>query len=160
MKVTEAHLQAVLMRWLMVKKHHVGIIPNSNQFFFWEADLISITASGLVHEFEIKLNIYDYKADAQKRKHNWIGDASHTPAYFWYVTYDFEIEPPPKAGWILISRLGDQWPLEVKVPAPRLNSWKIDEYRQRQMTRILSWHLCRSYVKLYLKCGEDVNASF
>ena len=152
-RVTEAHIQAVLMKWVMVEKNHNCFIPNSNEFFFWEADLISVTKSGLVHEFEVKLNIYDFRADAKKQKHAWIGQDYNSPAYFWYVTYDFEIEPPEKSGWILITQDDSPfgWKLEVKKEAPRLNNWKPDQRRTEQIARLLSWRLFHINQLHYLK---------
>ena len=155
-KVTEGHIQAVLMRWLLNEKHHNYFIPNSNQFFTWEADLISVTRAGLIHEFEIKLNTYDYKADAKKLKHNMIGYVRYAPAYFWYVAYDFEIDPPENAGWIFVTQIDSHngnngWKLEVKREAPRLNDWKITDRQTEQIARILSWRLYHWYEGHYLR---------
>ena len=156
--ITEAHIQAVLMGWLLDDKQHPYIVPNSREFFRWEADLLSITKSNLVHEYEIKLNIYDFKADAKKRKHFWLGDASYSPAYFWYVTYAFDIEPPEKAGWILITQVNSAynygWKLEIKKPAPRLNQWKPDKRRMAQIGRLLTWRLYHQLRKSYLETDK------
>ena len=150
--VCEGTIQAVLMRWLMNVKNHEYIIPNSNQFFSWEADLISVTKSDLVHEFEIKLNIYDYRADAKKSKHARLGRDFASPAYFWYATYDFEITPPDNAGWILITKDNKNgWVVSVKKDAPMLNRWKIDQRRRDQITRLLSWRLANFYENQYLR---------
>ncbi|RJX17562.1 MAG: hypothetical protein C4575_13035 [Desulforudis sp.] len=160
-KVTEGHIQAVLMRWLLTEKHHHFCIPNSNQFFTWEADLISVTRAGLIHEFEIKLNVYDYKADAKKLKHNMIGHERYAPAYFWYVAYDFEIEPPENAGWIFVTQIDTRngrnngWELSVKREAPRLNDWKITDRKTEQVARILSWRLYNWYEGHYLHHRND-----
>jgi len=155
-KVTEAHIQAVLMRWVMEVKHHDSFIPNSNQFFTWEADLLSVTSSGLIHEFEIKTSIQDYRRDAKKRKHYKMDVSLYSPAYFWYVTFGFEIEPPENAGWIFIeykksdNGKDDGWNLNVKKEAPRRNEMKIDENKRRQLNRLLSWRLYHVYARQYL----------
>lgn len=161
MKVTEGHIQAVLMRWLMNRKNHKYVIPNTVDFFGWEADLVSVTNSYLTHEYEVKLNVYDYRADAKKRKHLFIGSDFKSPAYFWYVTFQFDIEPPENTGWILISRTdtksgaNDGWNLEVKKAAPRLNTWKPDQRRREQIARLLSWKVCGTYERLFLRNFED-----
>lgn len=161
MKITESTLQAIIMEWAMEEKHHALILPNSNNFFHWEADLITVTQAGLAHEFEIKLNIADFKRDAEKRKHRWIGDPTYAPAYFWYVTHDFEIEPPQKAGWIKI-RFDDEscrWKINVVKNAPRLNKWRIDERRQLEIGRLLSFRLKNFYRKyMYLNQVEAEEA--
>ena len=151
-KVTEATIQAVLMRWLMNEKKHEYVIPNSNSFFSWEADLLSVTKAGLVHELEVKLNIYDYRADAKKHKWNYFEQVTSSPAYFWYATYDFEITPPNNAGWILVTqqpKLG--WRVTVKKEAPRLNLWKVDTHRREAATRLLSWRLVHEYERMFLR---------
>lgn len=160
MNVSEATIQSVLMRWLLGEKNHEYLIPNSNQFFSWEADLISVNKSGLVHEFEIKLNIADYKRDARKHKHNFIGDADHSPAYFWYVTHDFEIEPPEKCGWLLVrySEKEHRWLVYEKKPAPILNHWKPGESKQRQIARLLSWRLSNLYTRHFEFRNDSVKS--
>lgn len=153
--VTECTIQAVLMRWIMEEKHHEYILPNSNQFFSWEADLLSVTKAGLIHEFEIKLNIYDFKADAKKYKHYKIGYQTYSPAYFWYATYDFEIDPPEKAGWINITKtestINYGWTVTIKKEAPRLNNWKVTPQKVEQIARILSWRLCNIFEQRHLR---------
>ena len=142
MKVTEKHIQAALMYWI-IGKQHPYIIPNSNTFFAWEADLLSIQRSGTVHEYEIKLNIHDFKEDAKKRKHLLM--PSHaSPAYFWYATYNFDIQPPEKAGWLYIN---ENWDVEVMKKAPRLNNWKIDKRREEMIGRLLTYRLFNTYRK-------------
>lgn len=141
------------MRWVMHIKQHTCCIPNSNQIFPWEVDLLSITRAGLVHEFEIKLDMSDYKADARKSKHTRIGEATLSPAYFWYVTYGFDIGPPIKAGWISVQKMdpvGLEWSVTVKKEAPQLNTWKMDAQRRQRISTILSFRLTRLFVANYL----------
>jgi hypothetical protein len=123
--LSEAHIQAVLMPWLLEKRKHIIVFPNSREFFSWEADLISITRSYLAHEFEIKLNMGDYKADAKKHKHNLLGDYHGSPSYFWYVTYNFQIMPPENSGWIIVVPVGERMMAEIRKEAPRLHSRKV-----------------------------------
>lgn len=161
MKVTEAHIQAVLMGWVMEVRKHDAFVPNSNQFFTWEADLLSVTSAGLIHEFEVKISMQDYRRDAQKRKHQRMDLDLYAPAYFWYVTFGFEIEPPENAGWILIEyKKPDDgktkgWKLIVKKEAPRRNNTKMDERKGRQLARLLSWRLYHAYDRQYLRRESD-----
>ena len=150
-KITEAHIQAVLMRYVITELNHKFVVPNTVDFFGWEADLVSVTRSFLTHEFEVKLNLSDFKADAKKKKHFYIPGEYKSPAYFWYVTYQFEINPPEKSGWILIKNTVDNgFDLVVKKKAPRLNTWKIDENKIKQIARLLSWKIYRVFEKTYL----------
>jgi hypothetical protein len=159
-KVIEATIQAVLMQWAMNKKHHLCILPNSNQFFDWECDLISITRSQLIHEFEIKLNRSDYNRDAVKRKHYWIGDKQRAPAYFWYVTFSFDIEPPEKAGWIYIwlDEANSKWHIDVKKEAPRLNNWKADSRKQARIAKLLSYRITNYYINEFMFLRNNVDS--
>ena len=163
MSITEATIQAVLMLWCMNDKHHVYMIPNSNTFLnsSWETDLISVTRAGLCHEYEIKLNIADYRRDAKKRKFIWgyLGEQKHAPAYFWYATSNFKIDPPETAGWLNIYYNPDRyrWEVDVKKEAPRLNSWKMTEQKQKDAARLLSWRLAHIYKNLYLMKKDQSN---
>jgi hypothetical protein len=157
MKVTEAHIQAVMMDYAMGQLNHQMVVPNSNQFFHWEADLLTVTKSRLVHEFEIKISLADYRRDAKKSKHYWVGQPGGVgPSYFWYVTFGFDIEPPDKAGWIRVDRVIDRggvhykFTVTTKRDAPRLNLLKLDGEHQWQISRLLSWRLNNIYVKKYL----------
>lgn len=147
MNVTEQTMQAVVMRWVMNEKHHELVLPNSTAFFWWEADLLSVTKAGYSHEFEIKISRADYKRDGKKHKHRFIGMEKNGPNYFWYVTYGFEIEPPERAGWILVSKYPDRnrLVLEVKKEAPRLNNWKVPEKKLLDIARCLSWRMVGEY---------------
>lgn len=150
MKITETHIQALLMNWVMNKKHHCLIIPNSNTIFNWEADLLTVNKSNFIHEFEIKLNIQDYRADTKKIwKHKNLKDKwGSIPNYFWYVTYEFEIEPPKYAGWILINKNETWWNIIVKKNAPRLTDKKITQYQKDACMRIISHQLRQEYEKI------------
>lgn len=146
MKITELTMQAVLMNWLMNNRAHIYVLPNSNQFFYWEADLLSVTKAGLCHEFEIKISLADYKRDAAKHKHHLIGGPGQGPAYFWYATHGFEIDPPEKAGWIEVKqRASGSWVVEVRKEAPRIGNWKITEDKRVDWARLLSWRLTNFY---------------
>lgn len=159
LKITEATIQSVLIGWVMEEKHHQCVLPNSNQFFRWECDLISVTVAGLAHEYEIKLNRADYNRDATKRKHNWLGDGVYAPAYFWYVTHEFEIEPPEKAGWIRVwlDEEKCKWRLEVKKNAPRLNNWKIDTRMHVAIARLLSFRIMNHYRRSFMFARKDTS---
>lgn len=155
-KVTEAHVQAILMRWLMREKRQQFILPNSNSLLYWEADLISLSMSRYISEYEVKLTRGDYRNDFKKTtKHQWLAlpnlhtvRAQRVPNYFWYVTFDFEIEPPEYAGWIRAffnpKSNWHKWRLEIKKPAPRLHRTKY-EGNPAYPLRLLSFHLANFY---------------
>lgn len=149
--ISERTIQAVIMRWVMETKSHVYVLPNSNGFFQWEADLLSVTRAGLVHEYEIKLNRADYRRDGIKEwKHRMLtsfpsGYAG--PAYFWYVTHGFDIEPPEHAGWMRVEQGVDGWVIDVCREAPKLRNWKIDDWHQLALARALSFRITNTWCK-------------
>jgi hypothetical protein len=149
-------LQTVLMNWAMEEKKHELIIPNSNTIFNWEADLLTFTRSNFIHEFEIKLNIYDFRADAKKNwKHQLLATPGrHIPNYFWYATSEFEIEPPKYAGWIKIFNKAGYWNIRVLKEAPRLHSNKATDRQIRAASRIISHHLRREYWNHLIKMEQ------
>ena len=169
----ESKMQAVLMDWVMEKKHHQMVLPNS-RYFRWEADLLSVTNAWLVHEFEIKVSIYDYRADAtngyQKvRKHRLMADAFNgksfgrlTPSYFWYVTNGFEAEDlPADAGWIRVYWAeATSWRpaglrLKVEKSAPRLHTEKMADGDRLKMARWLSYKIKNTYRDTHLKRWQE-----
>jgi hypothetical protein len=157
MKVTEALLQAVVMRWCMGEKHHEYVIPNSNTFINYssEADLISVTRAGLIHEFEMKISKADYNRDGKKRKWLWnyLGTPRYSPNYFWYVTCGFQIEPPEHAGWIEVYYDDERfyWNMRIKKQAPQLLKLKIGDGKAKVAARLLAWRVTNLYGNLYLR---------
>lgn len=168
MKVTEATLQAILMHRAMEVIKHELVLPNTGAhwgtFYAWEADLISVTKSGLIHEYEIKLTKSDYRADfGKENKHSTLADNRWTnkPNYFWYVTYELDIEPPDYAGWILVQdnehRGNGRWRSDtwngyewaVMREAPRLHSKRISDRQREAMGRLLSFRLKNAYGMLH-----------
>jgi hypothetical protein len=135
-----------------IKKHEF-VVPNNTMIFPWEADLISATKAALLHEFEIKITLSDYKADAKKvSKHRNLAERwGNIPNYFWYVTFEFDIDPPEYAGWIRIKRKNDNnwpWVVEVKKDAPRLTERKITNWDRRRASISLAFHLTYEYGKI------------
>ena len=156
--ITEKTIQAGLMTWAMQERHHALVVPNSNTLFSWEADLITVTRAGLTHEYEIKLNPADYKRDAVKEHKHWTirrGDG-FGPCYFWYVTHDFEIDPPDHAGWLLVDCIDGHWNVHVKKDAPRFDGLRITDRRYSDIARMLSWRLA-NYSRRYFAEGGGVS---
>lgn len=153
MKVNEKTIQALLMRQCMAAFKHECAVPNTTSFFHWEADLISVTKAGFVHEYEIKISLSDYKADAKKENKHWhLQHGYRRPNYFWYVTHNFDIEPPVYAGWIKITEaeIFNSFCVRLMKPAPHLHKIKIAEKQRLQIIRSLSWRLLSEYEKKHL----------
>lgn len=162
-ELNERGMQALLIRWLLRERNHEFAIPNSNTFFAWEADLISITRAGLAHEFEIKISAADYKRDFEKHKHFYLGNdplGRKLPSYFWYATTGFEIEPPEYAGWVEVTydEKHYRYLISERKPAPRLHNNKIGDQAKRLIGHLLSFRLMSEYVAdLYKPEKESIN---
>lgn len=63
------------------------VAENFNYFFTGELDVISVSKSGYVSEFEVKVSRSDFKADAKKRKWQYFESltSKYIPNYFTYV---------------------------------------------------------------------------
>lgn len=153
MMLTESVIQAVLLRYTLDEKHHVLAVPNSTVLFNWEADLVSVTKAGLVHEYEVKLSLADYRRDFGKKwKHASLQDQMwRSPNYFWYVTSGFEIEPPEYAGWLEIvdTRSGRGLIVHNHKEAPRLHSKKVTEKQTETIGHLLAYRLKNLYHSVY-----------
>ena len=81
MKYTEREIQDWLCKYFMAKQRKVTI-PNM-YLYEWESDLISVTKSGYVHEYEIKVTKADYKNDFKNkiRRHESLRHGHRTPDY-------------------------------------------------------------------------------
>jgi hypothetical protein len=142
--MTESEIQDILYREFCEKKSHPMTIPNCKALGTpGEADLISVTKSHFVHEFEIKLSNADYVSEFRnkKRKHRILEnggtrkryDASAN--YFWYVAPPNVIDSVPEyAGHIEILN-GE---LTVKKQASRIHSEPMTERERRYIERGLS----------------------
>lgn len=145
--MNEKQIQTLLMRKMLVVRKHVAAVPNSTRLLQYEVDLLTVTKAGLVHEFEIKRTMSDYRADFKnKSKHYFFVNSitrHNCPNYFWFVTL-FNIDPPKYAGWIKI-KVGEKYPVKYKKEAPRLHGKKWDGDKVARIARLLSFRLLKEY---------------
>jgi hypothetical protein len=110
------------------------VCPNIAQLYYWEADLLALTPSLLLHEIEIKTSRKDYRRDPEgsinkQYRHRAYSAQANCPNYFWYAVPD-TLAPyvketmPAYAGLISIKADYILSPAHVVVPAPRLHRKK------------------------------------
>ncbi len=63
--LSESKIQDILYKRLLYSKHPLLCAPNV-YLYSWESDLIQITKSMFVHEFEIKISKQDFLNDFKK----------------------------------------------------------------------------------------------
>jgi len=114
----------------------------------WEADAISITGSGYVHEYEIKISLQDFRKDFLKRKHLTLRRQymrrTGVPNYFWYVAplKAIPICIPDYAGLILIEPLNKMALAHRLVwikKAKQIHDQKIDSSGTLKMLRTIMY---------------------
>jgi hypothetical protein len=174
--MTEKLLQALIMQRALVQLNHQVALPNDTSFYSWESDLLTINKSGYVSEFECKISRADYQRDGKKHKFLFFGEsqdekknkvdrvvAEHSlsnysfqpriPNYFWYVTLDFDIDPPKHAGWLKVTYNEKRFWYDVQVMkvAPKLHSQKPPEHRVKIAARLLSFKLMSLYVNMHVR---------
>lgn len=135
------------------------MVPNvSWSYFDWETDLVAITKSSYVHEYEIKITHSDFLKDFEKRKHYTLKDAwrkqihpnrlRRIPNYFWYVAplKAIPLCVPDYAG--LIEVRSDRYGLQLfQIKQPKLlHKNKISEAGLKSIMRSLMfkyWNVAR-----------------
>jgi hypothetical protein len=152
MILSEKTMQDALYRHCFSKRHEF-IVPNSC-VFGWEADMIGVTSTGFIHEFEIKISRSDFLADMKKTDkirtlltgERDVGffapqlKPADRPNFFWYVVPEGLVnleEVPPYAGLINICPKQQNWP-SVKKEALKIHKEKINEWQRRQLHRALT----------------------
>ena len=160
--MNEKFIQTLLLRRVLNRSNHIAAVPNSTQLLYGEADLLSVTKAGLVHEFEIKCSRADYNRDFKTKpwKHQMLADPSiyigrRIANYYWFVTFGFEIEPPAYAGWMTVDPIPESYEwyheegithwLSQKKNAPRLHKRKWDDAKIAKIARLLSYRLLKEY---------------
>lgn len=146
--MTEEDIQNVLYEFASEKNHRL-IVDNCKALNVrGEADLISLTRSNLIHEFEIKRSQSDFQREFQtkKKKHRLLegnGRYTYSANYFWFVCESGvlnEEEVPDYAGLIEVGENG----FEIIRKASRLHTEKatdrIIRYLERGVT-IRYWKL-------------------
>ncbi len=138
--------QLMLSRW-----RRNFVLPNFHAPGWWECDVFELTEAGYFREYEIKLSVADFRADAAKcktvygkwnpdlqsqnssrrvGKHDLLAEGSvRGPSRFWYVTPKGLIAPdrlPSFAGLIEFEKVGfSNYPRETEVvKAPALHREK------------------------------------
>lgn len=171
MKLTEHSIQTALAHDLAQKRHNL-IVPNFHVYNYWEADLVSVTDAGYLHEYEIKVDRADLKRELgaidgsvkqrsvnKHLRHRYMRERFEKSGIvkcanaFWFVL-PFRVrdgfELPDYAGIIMVSLTNSKlWPIRFRVErrAPRLHSDKIDDDLRDKLHRGLGFRYWRMRVQ-------------
>jgi hypothetical protein len=117
-------------------------LPNFTPPDWFECDMFGITKHGYAHEFEIKVSVGDFLADARKKvngvvKHDQIGKKG--PVRFWYVMPELVadlVELPDWAGLMFVKEIDGRPFLFHHRKAPLLHRAKADPSVIRQALQV------------------------
>ncbi len=124
------------------------MVPNS-MLYGWEADMLRVTKSGYVYEFEIKVTASDFYAD--KRKAKWY---SRNPGanYFTYVMpkdlVKLETIPEDAGIWWYTGRRG--WcSFEIARRPKKKHPNKVTEKQMARLTNSLTFKFWNIYINYH-----------
>jgi hypothetical protein len=162
--LSEDYACATIMR----ERFRRGVcIPRYTPHAWWECDVFSLTERGYFREFEVKLTVRDFEADAKKRmeKRPWqygtppVWEYKHAllamgdprgPSEFYYVVPAGLItaaDLPPFAGLIELTDRGDghrptwRWMERTVVEAPRLHNVKAEATTRTQAIAVCYYRM-------------------
>ena len=102
---------------------NIYLYPDTGYESRWESDLLYVSDSNYVTEFEIKCTRQDFLRDAGKvRKHELLGEVCDGPAYFYYVCPRGLILPceiPTYAGLLYVDPTANKWDMATEVKKPK-----------------------------------------
>lgn len=136
---TEADLQAVLIRRALRLYKHQCACANTG-VYGWDADVLTTTRAGLVHEYEIKVSRSDWLAENRfirgekrgiktRRADDLRNRRTDAPNYFWLAVTANVLSPeeaPEYAGVIIVHWLTLNG-VEVRRNAPRLHAERMPD---------------------------------
>ncbi len=130
--MTESKMQVILNTYLYKDLQHKFITPNIH-IANWESDLISVTHSQYIREYEIKLSKSDYIKDFKKvKKHTNLNAHTSCISMFYYVIYGFKLEIedlPEYAGLMIVKKKKycSDYNIKIIKPAPKISNKKITD---------------------------------
>jgi hypothetical protein len=78
-------IEIAVINYCLKEVNHEIVVPRCTAVGF-EADILSVTKTAFLHEFEIKISKSDFNNDKHKNKWQWYeGVNKYCPNYFWYV---------------------------------------------------------------------------
>jgi hypothetical protein len=136
--MTERDIQKAIY-WYRIQNSPI-MLPNI-YLFEWESDMLCLTHSRHVYEYEIKLTHSDFLADAKKiDKHTFLEKSRYGPKRFYYVcpTDIISVNEVPKySGLIYVNPSTYEWQTNtVKIIKPAYNR-KVPKLTNKQIYLLL-----------------------
>lgn len=135
---------------MQVLKFHI-VCENITPLFRWEMDLMSLSKSGTMYEFEVKVSRSDFKADGKKRKDYFYAEGTlvdrWAPNYFSYACPDGMIQPEEIPTFAGLYYCNNGAVTEVRAPK-RIHKIKHDK------SKVVEKILRLTTERIYLGCAR------
>jgi hypothetical protein len=156
---TSSNNISALLSMYLYEKQHSPITTRFQGCGLSECDVISMSKSDYIYEYEIKISRSDFKADFKKQKHSMILEKQfinesysdnlncYTPNYFYFVVTENLVsvdEVPYYAGLIYVKENGV---LDTIKKAPLLHKTKATPNFIRQLSHNLTCKLVFNRIK-------------
>jgi len=145
-KPTESKLQRAMFAPL-ADRGYSHITPNVH-LFGWESDMVALTGSGYIVEYEIKISRSDFRRDLSKERHtellshvlsaDTVPRTATVPSRFFYACPPGvipEAKLPKYAGLIYVTPSG----MDGEVSAPRMTKTKARKSQRTTLAKSLMW---------------------
>lgn len=141
--------QYILWRYLS-NRSYKWVTPNVYVFAGWESDLVAVSKSGYIVEYEIKCTRSDFMADRRKKRHRTLsehaasassGRTPSVPARFLYACppgVATAKDLPDYAGLVVLTPPGGH---DVRKRAPRLTSATVRASQRKKLATSLMYEL-------------------
>jgi hypothetical protein len=149
-------LEIAITQYCLQEVHHDLVVPRCESLGF-EADILSVTKTAFLHEFEIKMSRGDFVIDKHKKKWQFYEKiGSHCPNYFWYVCPEdlIKVEELKDYQGLIYCKNNKLTP--IKYPT-RIGKQKCNKKVWIKMIRSLSYKLLNESIKLRSEKKENKN---
>jgi hypothetical protein len=146
-KKSTQEIEILLLNYTLKELNHNIAVPRCEALGF-EADILSVTKTAFLHEFEIKISRSDFLKESTKKKWKYYENNKYCPNYFWYVCEEALIKPDEIkdfAGLIYVTKNK----IKVVKNPKRLHSGKCNMKTYRKVIRSLSFKLLNESEKLF-----------
>lgn len=180
-EVNAYQIQLALMRECF--RRHL-CCPNYTPSGWWECDVFEVTKAGCFYEYEIKLSVADFKADARKENRKWIdgygedakydvtnkhdllskGDSRGPQRFFFVVPKELadQIVIPAWAGLITVryyesAKSRFKASIQTEKDAPRLHKQKVNPKVLEHVRGIFYYRFMEHYIYRGQPPEEPIN---
>jgi hypothetical protein len=95
---------------MVLRERRANTVLNNVYIDDWECDIVEITKSGYLYEYEVKISVADFKQDARKRNHkatkHEVIQSGERCAYFYYIVPENIITTVPDFAGLIYAYEG------------------------------------------------------